>query len=72
MPGLDGSGVLFRPLLKRLPPEVVPQVITYPATTPLGYAELLPHVMAALPESGAFVVLGESFSGPLALMVAAQ
>ncbi len=72
MPGLDGSGVLFRPLLERLPAEIVPQVITYPATTPLGYAKLLPIVMRGLPTSGPFVVLGESFSGPLALMVAAQ
>ncbi|MDP1796386.1 MAG: alpha/beta hydrolase [Planctomycetaceae bacterium] len=72
MPGLDGSGVLFRPLLERLPPEIVPQVITYPATEPMGYAALLPMVMSALPKSGPFVVLGESFSGPLALMIAAQ
>ncbi len=72
MPGLDGSGVLFRPLLERLPSDLIPQVITYPATEPLGYGELLPRIIAALPVSGPFVILGESFSGPLALMIAAQ
>lgn len=72
MPGLDGSGVLFRPLLERLPSDLIPQVITYSVAEPLGYAELLPIVMAVLPASGPFVILGESFSGPLALMVAAQ
>lgn len=72
MPGLDGSGVLFRPLLERLPTDLIPQVISYPAAEPFSYAELRPIVMAALPASGPFVILGESFSGPLALMVAAQ
>ncbi|HYM59704.1 MAG TPA: alpha/beta hydrolase, partial [Thermoanaerobaculia bacterium] len=38
---------------------------------PLGYNDLLPIVLRALPHDAPFVILGESFSGPLALMAAA-
>jgi len=71
LPGLDGSGVLFRPLIRHLPPELRPLVVTYPRDQVLGYAELLPLVLAALPSPSPFILLGESFSGPLALMAAA-
>ncbi len=71
LPGLDGTGLLFQPLLARLPPTLDPVVVKYPGDVPLSYDELLPRVLAALPRSGEFVLLGESFSGPLALRVAA-
>src|ERR1051325_2082913 len=72
LPGLDGTGTLFRPLLDHLPPELHPLVVTYPPEEPIGYDELLPRVLDHLPTSTPFVLLGESFSGPLALMVAAR
>jgi len=71
LPGLDGTGVLFRPFLNVLPPDVEPVVASYPAQKPLSYAELLPLAQAALPVDEPFVLLGESFGGPLALRVAA-
>jgi pimeloyl-ACP methyl ester carboxylesterase len=71
LPGLDGSGVLFRPLLRHLAPELRPIVVAYPRDKVLGYDELLPIVLAALPSPSPFILLGESFSGPLALMAAA-
>jgi pimeloyl-ACP methyl ester carboxylesterase len=71
LPGLDGSGVLFRPLLNHLAPELQPIVVAYPPDKVFGYDELLPIVLAALPSPSPFVLLGESFSGPLALMAAA-
>ena len=72
LPGLDGTGLLFGPLLQALPPEIAPIVVPYPAGQPLGYAELLDLVLAALPRQGPYVLLGESFGGPLALRVAAR
>jgi pimeloyl-[acyl-carrier protein] methyl ester esterase len=72
LPGLDGTGVLFRPLLSQLPREIVPLVISYPPTERLGYNELLEIICNKLPEQEPFVVLGESFSGPLAIKVAAR
>lgn len=71
LPGLDGSGVLFRPLIRHLPPEFRPIIVAYPPRDVLGYNELLPLVLSALPSPSPFLLLGESFSGPLALMAAA-
>ncbi|HEY2584229.1 MAG TPA: alpha/beta hydrolase [Tepidisphaeraceae bacterium] len=72
LPGLDGSGVLFAPMLKHLAPEVEPVIVRYPPDRALGYEELLPTVLAALPSGSPFVLVAESFSGPLALMCAAR
>ena len=71
LPGLDGTGVLFEPLIEELPPEMIPHIIPLPKDSALGYEELVPFVNSALPRNGPFILLGESFSGPLALMVAA-
>jgi pimeloyl-ACP methyl ester carboxylesterase len=71
LPGLDGTGVLFRPFVDVLPTSLTPVVVRYPGDEPLGYEALLPRVLAALPKRAAFVLLGESFSGPLALTAAA-
>ncbi len=72
MPGMDGTGELFAPLLRALGRSIESTVLRYPTDEPLGYPELLPRVRAALPSSGPFVLLGESFSGPLAIMLAAE
>ena len=72
LPGMDGTGRLFEPLLPFLPPSLVAAVVAYPTDRPCGYAELLPRVEAALPDGQEFLVLGESFSGPLALLLAAR
>jgi pimeloyl-ACP methyl ester carboxylesterase len=71
LPGLDGTGLLFGPLLEALPPALEPQVVTYPGDRPLGYRELLPLVLDRLPAGEPYLLLGESFSGPLAVMIAA-
>ena len=71
LPGLDGTGVLFRPFVEHLPADLTPIVIKYPHDEPLGYPELLEIVLRSLPRETPFVILGESFSGPIALMAAA-
>lgn len=73
LPGLDGTDVFLRPLTAALPADITPLVVTYPdnAVSGCSYAALLAHVrraVAALPD---FHVLGWSFGGPLALMLAA-
>ena len=72
LPGLDGTGTLFNPLLRHLPSWINPVVISYPKDQPLGYRDLLKIVTDSLPENGDFVLLGESFSGPLSVMAAAK
>jgi pimeloyl-ACP methyl ester carboxylesterase len=71
MPGMDGTGDLFQPLVAVMP-GIETTVLRYPLEQPLGYSELLPLVRACLPQAEPFVLLGESFSGPLALMLAAE
>jgi|SRR5262245_25175330 len=70
LPGMDGTGILFEPLLELLPRELEAKVVTYPVNEPCGYEGLLEVVRGALPEDGPYVLVGESFSGPLAIMAA--
>lgn len=72
MPGLDGTGEQFAPLLGELPDSLVPLVVRYPRDQALDYDALLPLVVAQLPTDSPFVLLGESFSGLLAIRIAAQ
>jgi pimeloyl-ACP methyl ester carboxylesterase len=71
LPGLDGMGRLFAPLLAAGPRAFEPVPLSYPPDEPLGYDELLQRVRPKLPR-GRFVLLAESFSGPLALRLAAE
>lgn len=70
LPGLDGTDVFFAPLLAALPENVRPLVVTYPHSREHGYAELLALVRRAIAGEPECFVLGWSFSGPLALMLA--
>jgi pimeloyl-[acyl-carrier protein] methyl ester esterase len=75
LPGLDGTGKLFAGLIKALDPGVGAIVVAYPADKPLGYEELYALVMGVLdklPRDQRYVLLGESFSGPLAIRIAAR
>jgi pimeloyl-[acyl-carrier protein] methyl ester esterase len=71
LPGMDGTGILFEPLIRALPKHWSPIVQAYPGDVALSYEELLPHVQSALPMAEPFILLAESFSGPLALRIAA-
>lgn len=71
LPGMDGTGELFQPLLQALNPSLAVKVVRYPTHELLGYAELEAIVRAALP-AGPYILLGESFSGPIAILIAAS
>jgi pimeloyl-[acyl-carrier protein] methyl ester esterase len=72
LPGLDGTGRMFGPFVDCRPADWQAQVIRYPRDPQLGYAELLPLVLDALPVDEPYILLGESFSGPLALQAATR
>lgn len=72
LPGLDGTGKLFSELVRALGSDIDAQIVSYPVDRPLGYAELEALVRAALPADRRFVVLGESFSGPIAIRIGAN
>lgn len=72
LPGLDGSGKLFDGLIRVLPEGLTPQVISYPLDVALGYNELEQYILERIKTSEPFLILAESFSGPLAVRIAAK
>lgn len=72
LPGMDGSGELFTPFVEALGPSIDARVLRYPADQPLGYAALTARVREALPADRPYVLLAESFSGPIGVEIAAQ
>ncbi len=71
LPGLDGSGRLYGPLLEAGPRAFRPEVVSYPPDAVLGYDDLAALVRARLPAER-FVLVAESFSGPIAVRLAAE
>jgi pimeloyl-ACP methyl ester carboxylesterase len=72
LPGLDGTGKLFAKFLKALDLNVRAIVVPYPENVSLNYEELEALVRATLPTDTPFILLGESFSGPIAIRIAAR
>jgi pimeloyl-[acyl-carrier protein] methyl ester esterase len=72
LPGLDGTEILFGPLLHHLPSWIHPVVIEYPIPGANNYETLLEIVDKEVASLGSFAILGWSFGGPLALMIAAR
>src|SRR3984957_5204277 len=72
LPGLDGTGKLFSEFVKSLGSSVDSRIVAYPNDRALGYDELEALVLAALPRDRPFVLLGESFSGPIAIRIGAR
>lgn len=71
LPGMDGTGDLFQPLLDALDSGIQVQVVRYPEAECWSYERLLAYVLGLLPSDRPFVLLGESFSGPIAIRLAA-
>lgn len=70
LPGLDGTGWLFRRLLAALPREPKAKVVSYPNQA-LDLQQLAAHVLRQLPDRRV-VLLAESFSGLVALTILAN
>lgn len=69
---MDGTGVFFRDFAAAVRHEFKPVIVSYPNDASLGYAELESLARAALPPDEPFLLLGESFSGPIAVSIAAS
>jgi pimeloyl-ACP methyl ester carboxylesterase len=73
LPGMHGNARPFAALIAALGPDQRILAVEYPPDVPMDYYELDFHTRAALPDDGApFVLLGESFSGPVAVRIAAS
>ncbi|TBR40408.1 MULTISPECIES: alpha/beta fold hydrolase [Dyella] len=73
LPGLDGTATLhsdFSNAVRTAFESVA--VISYPSNQVLDYIALERLVRSELPPTAQFVLLGESFSGPIALSIAAN
>jgi pimeloyl-[acyl-carrier protein] methyl ester esterase len=71
---LDGTGVLFEPFIEALGPEIRTLVVRYSrqASRTDEYTACEDIARAVLPAEEPYVLLGESFSGPIALSIAAS
>jgi pimeloyl-ACP methyl ester carboxylesterase len=70
MPGLDGTGKLFAPIIPWLEQHFELTIVTYPDLDSFNdYIDCAQH---QLPETPGFSLLAESFSGPVALALMAR
>jgi len=69
LPGLDGTGTLFSPLIDALPENISTISVSYQDTSAQSYEDYRDYVITHLPTDTTFFILGESFSGPVALLV---
>src|SRR5262249_40627769 len=70
LPGMDGTAKLREEFVAALGPTIEATAIPCPTEQPLGYPELESLVRSSLPVDRPYVLLGESFSGPIAISIA--
>jgi pimeloyl-ACP methyl ester carboxylesterase len=72
LPGMDGTAAPRANFAAALGFGIEPQIVSYPPDPTLGYAELEALVRTSIPTDRPYVLLGESFSGPIAISIAAS
>lgn len=73
LPGMDGTTRLLGSFAEAVKPAFAAvHAIAYPHDVPMDYAALDTYARARLPQDAPFVLLGESFSGPVAIGIAAN
>jgi len=70
MPGLDGTGKLFAPIIPLLKPYFRLQIITYPDLD--KFNDYVDCALSQLPTASEYSLIAESFSGPVALALMAH
>ena len=70
LPGLDGTGLMFEAFLAA-GPGLDTRVVRYPEAL-VSYVACIHVARAQLPKDRPFLLLGESFSGPVAIALAAE
>jgi len=69
LPGMDGTGKLFAPFLHLLSTSTI--IIPFPQSGSQSYEFLASYVETQLPNEK-FIIVAESFSGPIAALLAAK
>jgi hypothetical protein len=67
MPGMDGTGLSFEPVLALLPESAKITLIRYPGDKLLSFDETVECAAAQIPTGDPPIVIAESFSGPVAV-----
>ena len=70
MPGLDGAGKLFAPIIPMLEPHFDLTIVTYPDLD--SFNDYVECAQNQLPAEPGYSILAESFSGPVAIALMAQ
>lgn len=71
LPGLDGTGDVFGRFVAAAPAELPVRVQRLPSERPRSYVELVDALLSLLPLEP-FALIAESFSGPLAVLIASR
>jgi pimeloyl-ACP methyl ester carboxylesterase len=72
LPGLEGTGDLFEPLERAMGAPASLTVVRYTSPELTRYVECVAYVREQLPRNESYVLVGESFSGPVAVSIAAS
>jgi len=72
LPGMDGTGILLNEFVRRLPEGVDANVVRYPVDRYLTYEQLAEMVTRLLPVCEPYAIIAESYSGPVAALLAAR
>ena len=72
LPGFDGTGLLFNKFVDNCPSDFVTEIIQLPSDGDQTYDALYDRIKSQLPKQIKYLLLGESFSGPLSIKIAAN
>ncbi|HPD57952.1 MAG TPA: alpha/beta hydrolase [Smithellaceae bacterium] len=67
MPGMDGTGLSFEPVLPHLPESATITIVRYPADKLLSFDETVECAAEQILAGDPPIVIAESFSGPVAI-----
>jgi len=66
LPGMDGTGQMFGPFLRSLPPNLKASVVRYPTNKECSFEALADIADLAIPTDAPSIIVAESFSGLVA------
>lgn len=72
LPGLDGTADLLEPFCRASPSTHQVDVLSLPDSRTSGYPELCAHFSRRVSDAQRCILIAESFSGPLAILLAKQ
>jgi pimeloyl-ACP methyl ester carboxylesterase len=72
LPGMDGTGELFRPFLAVASKSTKCVVASYPPKALAGWEDYVSFIEKVLPRNDEYILVAESFSGPFAVEIAGQ